>query len=66
MTNFECVYGTNNPVALVTGSGAPRVGRVIAKHLASIGAKIALHANESVKEAETAAHQITKDFDTET
>ncbi|MGC6550695.1 MAG: SDR family NAD(P)-dependent oxidoreductase [Rubripirellula sp.] len=65
MTNFESVYGTKNPVALVTGSGAPRVGRIIAKHLASIGAKIALHANESVQEAETAAHQITKDFDTE-
>ena len=34
-------------VAWITGSGAPRVGQVIAKYFASQGYQIALHANQS-------------------
>lgn len=45
----------SQPVALVTGSGAPRVGRVIALHLAQLGFRIGLHANTSVGEAEQTA-----------
>ena len=58
-------YQTANPIALVTGSGAPRVGQVIAKHLASLGCKIALHANQSVEQAEIASKEIEKDYHTD-
>lgn len=42
---------TSQPVAWITGSGAPRVGRAIAEHFASHGYRIALHANHSLAEA---------------
>ncbi len=45
-------------MALVTGSGAPRVGRAIAEHLASLGCRIALHAHHSTAEAQQAAEQL--------
>ena len=38
-------------VAWITGSGAPRVGQVIAKFFAAKGFKIALHANSSMESA---------------
>ena len=41
------VFGTEHPVALVTGSGARRVGNVIARTLAERGYRVALHANTS-------------------
>ncbi|QEG37580.1 SDR family NAD(P)-dependent oxidoreductase [Bythopirellula goksoeyrii] len=40
-----------NPVALITGSGRPRVGNVIARHLADRGYSIALHYNSSEEDA---------------
>lgn len=46
------------PVALVTGSGAPRVGAVIARHLAAAGYRLALHANRSLREAEATAAEL--------
>jgi pteridine reductase len=48
------------PVALVTGSGAPRVGRAIALHLATMGYRIALHASTSMNEAEELAESLRK------
>lgn len=42
-------------VALVTGSGAPRVGRVIAERLGELGYSIVIHANRSGAEAEAFA-----------
>ena len=54
-----------NPVALVTGSGAARVGRAIAVRLAHLGCRLALHANSSLQEAEQAAHEIQQACDTE-
>jgi NAD(P)-dependent dehydrogenase (short-subunit alcohol dehydrogenase family) len=60
-TNFQ----TDKPVALVTGSGAPRVGQVIARHLASLGCRLALHAYQSVTEAKMSADEISKEFETE-
>ena len=65
MHQFTATYQTANPIALVTGSGAPRVGQVIAKHLASLGCKIALHANQSVDQAEIASKEIKKDYHTD-
>jgi pteridine reductase len=41
------VFGTEHPVALVTGSGAKRVGNVVARTLAARGYRVALHANRS-------------------
>jgi pteridine reductase len=41
------------PVAWITGSGAPRVGRVIAEEFALAGYRIVLHANRSIEEAES-------------
>lgn len=48
------------PVALITGSGAPRVGRVIAEHLSTLGYAIAVHARNSTEQAQQFAEQITK------
>lgn len=47
-----------NPVALITGSGAKRVGNSIANELASRGYRIALHANSSTDEAEKSAEEL--------
>ncbi len=45
-------------VAWITGSGAPRVGQVIAKHFASQGYRIVLHANSSVENARQCASEL--------
>jgi len=54
--NFQC----DHPVAIVTGSGSRRVGRTIARHLASLGCHLALHANISTHEAEQGALTLRK------
>lgn len=51
---FQC----DHPVAIVTGSGSRRVGRAIALHLASLGCKIALHANTSKSDLQEAANEL--------
>ena len=45
-------------VAWITGSGAPRVGQVIAKTFASRGFRIALHANTSIESANQCALEL--------
>jgi pteridine reductase len=57
MPRLQEVFGDPSPVALVTGSGAPRVGRAIAEHLGRLGCRLALHAHHSIREAEEAAAQ---------
>ncbi|HEY1064846.1 MAG TPA: SDR family oxidoreductase [Pirellulales bacterium] len=47
----------HRPVALVTGSGAKRVGRAVAEALARRGYRLVLHANSSLKEAQEAAKE---------
>ncbi len=42
LSTFDC----DRPVALVTGSAAPRVGRAIAEQLAQSGCRIILHARD--------------------
>lgn len=49
----------SQPVALVTGSGAPRIGRCIAKTLAGRGYRLLLHANRSRRQAEALAEEIS-------
>ncbi len=65
MPTLQDVFQCDHPVALVTGSGAPRVGREIAVQLARVGCRIALHANNSLAEAEQAANEIRNDLSTE-
>ncbi|EAQ80037.1 SDR family NAD(P)-dependent oxidoreductase [Blastopirellula marina] len=49
------LFGNPQPVAVVTGSGADRVGKTVALSLAEHGYRIALHANSSLDEAEETA-----------
>jgi len=58
MTNWTELFGVSQPVALITGSGSPRVGNVVARHLATFGCRIVLHANTSITEAETTAEEL--------
>jgi pteridine reductase len=46
---------SNGRVALVTGSGAKRIGNCVARTLAAQGYRIALHANSSLTEAQATA-----------
>lgn len=45
-------------VALVTGSGAPRVGNTIARALAGVGYRLIIHANTSLADAERTAAEL--------
>lgn len=56
--NLKSTFQCDHPVAMVTGSGAARVGRAIAWHLASLGCRIALHANRSAEAAEQTAAEM--------
>jgi pteridine reductase len=49
---------TDQPVAVVTGSGAPRVGQVVARELAATGYRIVVHANRSIAGAKRLAGEI--------
>jgi len=48
------------PVALVTGSGAARVGRSVARTLAERGFRLVLHANSSLEAAERSAKEYSR------
>ena len=52
------LFGTEHPVALVTGSGAKRVGHTIVTTLAQRGYRVAIHANHSLDEAEQTAERL--------
>lgn len=43
------LFGTDRPVAWITGSAADRVGRAVAKRFAARGYRVVLHANRSVE-----------------
>lgn len=58
---FDC----EAPVALITGSGAPRVGRVIAEELSRRGCHVALHASSDTSAANLAASDWQQRFDRE-
>lgn len=51
------IFGVERPVAFVTGSGADRVGRAIARRLAESGYRIVLHAHHSIDQARQTAEQ---------
>lgn len=61
-TSLQTTFDTDAPVALVTGSGAARVGRCIAEELSRRGCHVALHANTSAEPANEAATQWRQQF----
>jgi pteridine reductase len=56
--DLNLVFGTPRPVALVTGSGAPRIGNCIARTLFARGYRLVLHARESIADAHTTADEL--------
>ena len=48
----QSLFGTESPVALITGSGVARVGRCVAEYFRDHGFHVVLHANRSVEVAE--------------
>ena len=59
MDRLSDLFGTEHPVALVTGSGAPRVGNVIVRAFAARGYRCVMHANRNLAAAEETARQLT-------
>ena len=55
------VFGTPHPVALVTGSGAKRVGNVIVRELARRGYRVAIHSHTSQASAEETVQELRAD-----
>ena len=56
--SLQQTFGCDNPVALVTGSAAPRIGRAIALRLASLGCHLVIHTKTSSAAAEDFAAQL--------
>jgi pteridine reductase len=50
-TRLESLFATSHPVALITGSGAPRIGNQIARSLAVRGYRLVVHCHHSVDQA---------------
>ena len=50
---------TTSPIAVVTGSGARRVGHTVAQELASRGYSLVLHAHTSISEAQAFVEELT-------
>lgn len=59
MSDQERTAAAARPVALVTGAGAPRVGRAIAVALAARGYRLVVHAHRSIEAARKLAEQFT-------
>jgi len=60
MNELETLFGSVHPVALVTGSGAPRLGNAIVRTLAERGYHVAIHANQSSEGAEQTADELRR------
>ena len=58
MEDLNLVFGTPRPVALITGSGAPRIGNCVARTLFARGYRVVLHARESIADAHTTADEL--------
>ncbi|HEV7281383.1 MAG TPA: SDR family oxidoreductase [Pirellulaceae bacterium] len=52
------LFGTTSPVAVVTGSGADRLGKAVALRFAARGYRVALHANRSLDLAHETAESL--------
>ena len=51
----------NGPVALVTGSGTPRIGNVVVRTLAARGYRVVVHANTSLDEGRRPVAELAAD-----
>ena len=58
MEDLNLVFGTRRPVALITGSGAPRIGNCVARTLFARGYRVVLHARASIADAHTTADEL--------
>jgi pteridine reductase len=58
MGRLTDVFGSERPAALVTGSGAPRVGNVIVRTLAARGYRCVVHANRNLEHAEATVAEL--------
>lgn len=58
MSDLQQLFGTPHPVALVTGSGAPRVGQTVARTLAKRGYQVVIHAHASIEAAQEVAREL--------
>ena len=47
-----------NPVALITGAGAPRIGNCVARVLGEKGYQLAIHANASTEQADATVAEL--------
>ncbi len=59
MASLENIFGTEHPVAVVTGSGAARVGNCVARTLAARGYRLVVHARRSIEAARATAAELT-------
>jgi len=57
----QSLFGTDSPVALITGSGVARVGRCIAERFRDAGFRVVLHAHKSVEIAEKLVSEWQRD-----
>ncbi|HEY1602659.1 MAG TPA: SDR family oxidoreductase [Pirellulales bacterium] len=58
MNDASTSQAAGAPVALVTGSGSPRIGNVVVRTLAARGYRVVIHANRSVAEAQETAAEL--------
>ncbi len=56
-TTNMALFGTESPVALVTGSGVRRVGRTIAERFRDCGFQVILHTHRSIAQAHECVQQ---------
>ncbi len=59
MNPVKDTFGTEHPVVVITGSGAPRIGHSVAKALFSQGYQVGLHAHQSIDSAREIARQFS-------
>lgn len=53
------LFGVSDPVALVTGAGAPRVGQTIARAFSARGYRVVIHARRSLDSAARLAEELS-------
>ncbi len=59
MNHLESVFGVPHPVALVTGSGAPRIGNCLVRVLAERGYRIVVHSHLAREQAQSTVKQLS-------
>ena len=59
MNPLESIFDTQHPVALVTGSGAPRIGNCVARVLAQRGYRIIVHSHREREYAQSTVERLS-------